>query len=59
VATIEADSTRDRWFTAEQARDYGFVDEIVTDAALILPGRARAIGSGDGIPSGGRREGTS
>src|SRR5205085_5054628 len=26
---IEADSDRDRWFTAEQARDYGFVDHVV------------------------------
>ncbi len=30
---IEADSDRDRWFTAEQAKDYGFVDHVVTTAA--------------------------
>ena len=29
---IEADSDRDRWFTAEQAKDYGFVDHVVTSA---------------------------
>lgn len=27
---IEADSDRDRWFTAAEARDYGFVDHVVT-----------------------------
>jgi ATP-dependent Clp protease protease subunit len=30
VATIEHDSRRDRWFTAEEARDYGFVDHVLT-----------------------------
>ncbi|APT90245.1 Clp protease ClpP [Corynebacterium sphenisci DSM 44792] len=27
---IEADSDRDRWFTAAEAKDYGFVDHVVT-----------------------------
>jgi ATP-dependent Clp protease, protease subunit len=27
--TITADSDRDRWFTAEQAKDYGLVDHVV------------------------------
>ena len=26
VETVERDSRRDRWFSAEEARDYGFVD---------------------------------
>ncbi|MBD2899626.1 ATP-dependent Clp protease proteolytic subunit 1 [Actinomadura sp. RB99] len=26
---IEADGDRDRWFTAEQAREYGFVDQVI------------------------------
>ncbi len=26
---IEADGDRDRWFTAEQAREYGFVDHVI------------------------------
>lgn len=26
---IEADGDRDRWFTAEEARDYGFVDHVI------------------------------
>ncbi|HEY9292753.1 MAG TPA: ATP-dependent Clp protease proteolytic subunit [Microlunatus sp.] len=32
---IEADSDRDRWFTAEQARDYGFIDHVFHSAAQI------------------------
>ena len=26
---IEADSDRDRWFTAEQAMDYGIIDKVI------------------------------
>jgi ATP-dependent Clp protease protease subunit len=26
---IEADSDRDRWFTADQARDYGIIDQVI------------------------------
>jgi len=37
VAEIERDSDRDRWFTAEQARDYGLIDHVVTHATQ-LPG---------------------
>ena len=36
VEQIETDSDRDRWFTADEARDYGFVDEVVRDAAQVL-----------------------
>ena len=32
---IEADSDRDRWFTAEQARDYGFIDHVFHSASQI------------------------
>ena len=34
VERIIADSDRDRWFTADEARDYGFVDHIATAANL-------------------------
>jgi ATP-dependent Clp protease protease subunit len=30
VEKITADADRDRWFTAAEARDYGFIDHIVT-----------------------------
>jgi ATP-dependent Clp protease protease subunit len=29
VEQIQADSERDRWFTAEGARDYGLVDKVI------------------------------
>ena len=32
VEQIEADADRDRWFTAEQAKEYGLVDQVVTSA---------------------------
>ena len=32
VDQVQADSERDRWFTAEQAKDYGLVDKVVTSA---------------------------
>lgn len=42
---IEADSAHDRWFTAQQAKDYGFVDAIVAAVGDVTPGRsARSIG---------------
>ena len=33
--TIKADSDRDRWFTASEAKDYGFVDHVVTTASDV------------------------
>ncbi|WP_407642583.1 ClpP family protease [Actinomadura craniellae] len=32
---IERDSDRDRWFTAEEALDYGFVDHVVRSANQV------------------------
>ncbi len=32
VEQIQLDSERDRWFTADQAKDYGLVDQVVTSA---------------------------
>jgi ATP-dependent Clp protease, protease subunit len=32
---IEKDSDRDRWFTADEARDYGFVDQVVLSANQV------------------------
>jgi ATP-dependent Clp protease protease subunit len=32
---IEADSDRDRWFTAEEAKDYGFVDAVIERAQKV------------------------
>ena len=35
IEVIEADSDRDRWFTAEQAQDYGMVDQVVSNAGQV------------------------
>jgi len=35
---IEADSDRDRWFTAQEALDYGFIDKVVTGARQVPDG---------------------
>ena len=35
---VQADSERDRWFTAQQALEYGFVDEVVTRTAEVPNG---------------------
>jgi len=29
---IEADSDRDRWFTAEEAQEYGLIDKVIGKA---------------------------
>jgi ATP-dependent Clp protease, protease subunit len=35
---IESDSDRDRWFTAEEAKDYGFIDHVISGAAQVAEG---------------------
>jgi ATP-dependent Clp protease protease subunit len=35
---VQADSERDRWFTAEAAREYGFVDHVVSRLAQVPNG---------------------
>ncbi len=32
---IQADWDRDRWFTAEEAREYGFVDQVIRSARQV------------------------
>jgi len=36
VEQIEQDSERDRWFTAEQAKDYGLIDHVIVKRGEIL-----------------------
>ena len=35
VDTINRDSDRDRWFTADEAKDYGLVDQVVASAGQV------------------------
>ncbi|MEO7233747.1 MAG: ATP-dependent Clp protease proteolytic subunit [Lapillicoccus sp.] len=56
VAQVEEDSRRDRWFTAREALDYGFIDTIVSSLDDVMPRRRSPIGlaaSGTG-PAEGR-----
>jgi len=38
VEQIEADGDRDRWFTAEQAKEYGFIDHVITGTSQVQVG---------------------
>jgi ATP-dependent Clp protease protease subunit len=42
VEQIQADSERDRWFTAQQALEYGFVDHVVSRVAQVPNGSGPA-----------------
>ena len=41
METVERDSRRDRWFTAEQAREYGLIDHILDRVDDVRPSIAR------------------
>ena len=32
---IERDSDRDRWFTADEAKEYGFIDQVISKAQTV------------------------
>jgi ATP-dependent Clp protease protease subunit len=35
VEQIDRDSDRDRWFTADEAKEYGLVDQVVASAGQV------------------------
>ncbi len=35
IEQIELDADRDRWFTAEEAKEYGFVDQVIRSAVEV------------------------
>ncbi len=37
IERIEADSDRDRWFTADEALQYGFIDKVIDRSSLKAP----------------------
>ena len=39
VERIETDSDRDRWFTAEEAQDYGFIDRVIEHTTSTPAGK--------------------
>ena len=44
VEQITTDADRDRWFTAEQALEYGFIDHVVASAGEVTEQGRRAKG---------------
>ena len=46
VERLFEDSLHDRWFTATQALDYGFIDSVVDSFDQVMPARRRPIGIG-------------
>ncbi|HEY8479680.1 MAG TPA: ATP-dependent Clp protease proteolytic subunit [Spirillospora sp.] len=53
VERIFEDSLHDRWYTAQEALEYGFIDEIVTSLDEIVPADRRPVGLG--VPAKGER----
>ena len=35
IERIEEDADRDRWFTATEAKEYGFVDQVIRSAVEV------------------------
>ncbi|WP_037313699.1 ClpP family protease [Amycolatopsis orientalis] len=46
IDRIFADSLHDRWFTTEQAREYGFIDHVVERLDQVVPVRTHKLGLG-------------
>lgn len=46
LARVFEDSLHDNWFTAEEAREYGFIDAIVSGFHEVMPERRARIGLG-------------
>jgi ATP-dependent Clp protease protease subunit len=50
VETVERDSRRDRWFSAEEAREYGLIDHVLDRVDDVRPAVARRpVGVGLGV----------
>jgi ATP-dependent Clp protease protease subunit len=48
IETVERDSRRDRWFSAEEALEYGFVDAVVSSIDQVQAVVRRPLGLGVG-----------
>jgi ATP-dependent Clp protease, protease subunit len=44
VERVFEDSRHDHWYTAPEARDYGFIDDITESFAQVMPSRKRPFG---------------
>lgn len=43
IEQINSDADRDRWFTAEEALEYGFIDHVVTNATSVSGGGGTGV----------------
>ena len=50
---IREDSERDRWFTAQEAKEYGFIDEVITRSKTrkVLASESEASTGGEEPPA--------
>jgi ATP-dependent Clp protease, protease subunit len=46
IEVITEDSQRDRWYTAEESREYGFIDEVVDSLMVVRPRNQHTVGLG-------------
>jgi len=44
IERVFEDSLHDRWFTAQQAKEYGFIDRVVDSFDQVMPARRLPIG---------------
>lgn len=54
VERVFEDSLRDRWYTAEEARAYGFIDAVVSSYDQVAPPLRRPVGLGTFTTGTGR-----
>jgi ATP-dependent Clp protease protease subunit len=46
VERIFEDSAHDRWYTAAEAKEYGFIDEVVESFDQVMPAKRHRVGLG-------------
>lgn len=46
IEVITEDSQRDRWYSAEESRAYGFIDEVVDSLMVVRPRNQHQVGLG-------------
>ena len=44
IDRIFSDSRHDHWYSAQEAREYGFIDHIVDSFGQVIPAKRRPIG---------------
>jgi ATP-dependent Clp protease protease subunit len=57
VERVFEDSRHDHWYTASEARDYGFIDAITDSFAQVMPSRKRPFGLRPSATAGTRESG--